>query len=103
MRALDGAARTTTASRGPPTRRDWPSCATKRRQSREGKPSIAWADGSAAQRKPSGGIGEDAAFPQGFVLSEYTAPRWTRDGARRQKAQEDSRSEKDEPQANLDI
>ena len=40
------------------------------------------------------------------MLSEYTAPRWSKDGARvfvGIKAQEDSRPENGEPQANLDI
>ena len=50
--------------------------------------------------------GKDASFPQGFVLSEDTTPRWSKDGARLFvgiKAQQDTRAEATEPQANLDI
>ena len=60
------------------------------------------ADAHAAEFDP----GKDASFPQGFVLSEDTTPRWSKDGARvfvGIKAQQDTRAEATEPQANLDI
>ncbi len=59
-------------------------------------------DAHAAEWDP----GKDASFPQGFVLSEDTTPRWSKDGARvfvGIKAQQDTRAEATEPQANLDI
>ncbi len=49
---------------------------------------------------------KDASFPKDFVLSEYTAPRWSKDGGRifiGIKAQEDTAAESGEEQANLDI
>ena len=49
---------------------------------------------------------KDAAFPKGFVLSEFTAPRWSKDGARMFvgiKAQEDTPVETARQTANLDI
>lgn len=48
----------------------------------------------------------DASFPKGMVLSEYTAPRFSRDGSRIVfgiKDQEAERTASDEPQANVDI
>jgi dipeptidyl aminopeptidase/acylaminoacyl peptidase len=109
MRALDGAAKDYD---GLTWATDSTRLAVLRGEKPEGKVEkentlLAWTDGGTAQPQaiewdPS----KDAAFPQGFVLSEYTAPRWTKDGTRvfvGIKAQEDSRSESGEPQANLDI
>ncbi|MEZ5319258.1 MAG: hypothetical protein R2752_17790 [Vicinamibacterales bacterium] len=48
----------------------------------------------------------DNSFPSGFVLSEFSAPRWSEDGSRLFvgiKEQEDKPEESSEPKANLDI
>jgi dipeptidyl aminopeptidase/acylaminoacyl peptidase len=47
-----------------------------------------------------------SAFPAGMVVSEFTAPRWSRDGARvliGLKEQGDEKPESSEPQANVDV
>jgi dipeptidyl aminopeptidase/acylaminoacyl peptidase len=68
---------------------------------------LAWTDAGAPQ--PAGiewDPAKDTTFPKGFVLSEYSAPRWSKDGSRLFvgiKAQEEARAETTEPQANLDI
>ena len=109
MRALDGAAKDYD---GLTWAADSTRLAVLRGEKPEGKVEkenalLAWTDAGAAQPQVvEWDPAKDAAFPQGFVLSEYTAPRWTKDGARvfvGIKAQEDSRSENGEPQANLDI
>ncbi|MFL5615527.1 MAG: S9 family peptidase [Gemmatimonadaceae bacterium] len=49
---------------------------------------------------------KDAGFPKGFVLSEFSSPRFSRDGSRifiGVKQQEDEPAKSDEPQANVDV
>jgi hypothetical protein len=49
---------------------------------------------------------KDASFPRGYVLSEFTAPRWSKDGSKifiGIKEQEDERPKSEEPQANVDV
>ncbi len=68
---------------------------------------LAWTDAAAAQPQaiewePS----TDASFPKGFVLSEFSAPRWSKDGTRLFigiKEQEPTPEETNEPQANVDV
>ncbi|HEY6357111.1 MAG TPA: hypothetical protein VIX35_02640, partial [Vicinamibacterales bacterium] len=66
---------------------------------------VVWSDASqsaATVWDPS----TDASFPKDYVLSEASAPRWTRDGARvfiGIKPQSDAVVESSEPKANLDI
>ncbi len=72
---------------------------------------IVWADaksvvdGSAIEYDPA----KDASFPRGYVVSELTAPRWSRDGARvfvGLKAQEPdpaAAAPNGEPKANVDV
>jgi acetyl esterase/lipase len=43
---------------------------------------LAWTDAGSGQPGLEWDPSTDAAFPKGFVLSEYSAPRWSRDGAR---------------------
>jgi dienelactone hydrolase len=68
---------------------------------------LAWTDAGATDaRAAEWDPGKDASFPQGLVLSEDTTPRWSKDGTRvfvGVKAQQDTRAEATEPQANLDI
>ncbi len=68
---------------------------------------LAWTDASAAQPQAiEWDPAKDADVPKGFVLSENTAPRWSKDGMRvfvGIVAQQDTRPETSEPQANLDI
>ncbi len=48
----------------------------------------------------------DASFPEGFVLSELSAPQWSEDGERiflGIKEQEEELDESDEPRANVDV
>ena len=67
---------------------------------------LAWPDASVADPvKTEWDPARDASFPKGFVLSEFTAPRWSKDGSRifiGIKAQDDTPVEGEEP-ANLDI
>jgi acetyl esterase/lipase len=66
---------------------------------------VVWSDasqGAPAVWDPS----KDSSFPQGFVLSEMSAPRWSRDTGRifvGIKAQAETVVESTEPKANLDI
>ena len=68
---------------------------------------LAWTDASVAQPQAiEWDPAKDADVPKGFVLSENTAPRWSKDGTRLFvgiAAQQDTRPETSEPQANLDI
>jgi acetyl esterase/lipase len=63
---------------------------------------LAWTDATATQPTTSEwNPSDDASFPKGFVLSEFTAPRWSKDGTRvfvGIKAQEDTPA----PDANAD-
>jgi dipeptidyl aminopeptidase/acylaminoacyl peptidase len=50
--------------------------------------------------------GRASDFPKGFVLSEFSAPRWSDDGSRvfvGIKAQEEALPKRDEPQADVDV
>jgi len=68
---------------------------------------LAWTGaGSAQATRHQWDPTADAAFPKGFVLSEFAAPRWSKDGTRLFigiKEQEDTPPRNDEPQANLDV
>lgn len=68
---------------------------------------LAWTNVGTPGMKPS--VLEPAkapGFPQGMVISEFTAPRWSNDGARilvGMKEQEDEKQATNEPQANVDV
>ncbi len=67
---------------------------------------LVWRDASRADAPVVYDPRKDASFPSGFVLSEFAAPRWSRDGSRLIvgiKEQEDARPKSDEPQANVDV
>jgi dipeptidyl aminopeptidase/acylaminoacyl peptidase len=68
---------------------------------------LTWRDAFAAQ--PQGAVfdpAKAAAFPEGMVVSEFTAPRWSLDGQRLMvglKEQAATEPESSEPQANVDV
>ena len=67
---------------------------------------LAWPDAASPAPAVEWDPAQDAAFPRGFVLSEFAAPRWSKDGARLFlgiKEQEDTLPTAEGPQANLDI
>jgi hypothetical protein len=67
---------------------------------------LAWPDASSSAPPVEWDPTPDGAFPVGFVLSEFAAPHWSKDGARLFlgiKAQEAKPARADGPQANLDI
>jgi dipeptidyl aminopeptidase/acylaminoacyl peptidase len=68
---------------------------------------VAWTDAAAADPVPTvWDPAADASFPKGFVLSEDTAPRWSKDASRLFigiKEQQDTVAEAEGPQANVDV
>jgi hypothetical protein len=68
---------------------------------------VAWADaGAAPTSKTEWDPAKDASFPKGFVLSELSAPRWSKDGSRLFvgiKEQQDTPADSTDEKANLDI
>ncbi len=68
---------------------------------------LAWPDaGAAGTTAVEWDPGHDAAFPKGYVLSEFSTPRWSPDGARLFigiKEQQDTLPKPEGPQANLDV
>ena len=67
---------------------------------------ITWDDARAAVGKTEFVAAAGAVLPSGFVLSEFTAPRWSKDGSKvfvGIKAQQDTPAESTEEKANLDI
>lgn len=67
---------------------------------------ITWDDARAAVGKTEFVSAVGAVLPNGFVLSEFTAPRWSKDGSKvfvGIKAQQDTPAESTEEKANLDI
>ena len=68
---------------------------------------LAWTGvGSAKMTSLEYDPAKDASFPKGMVLSEFAAPRWSRDGSRLfvgVKEQEPDPDRGDEPQANVDV
>jgi len=67
---------------------------------------LAWPDASASAPAVTWDPSTDAAFPKAYVLSEYSAPRWSSDGARvfvGIKEQDDAPTAADGPQANVDV
>ncbi|MEO7104339.1 MAG: prolyl oligopeptidase family serine peptidase [Gemmatimonadaceae bacterium] len=67
---------------------------------------LAWSDAGTAAPAVEFDPSQDAAFPHGFVLSEYATPTWSKDGSRLFvgiKEQDDSIPKSTESQANLDI
>ncbi|MGH7688156.1 MAG: prolyl oligopeptidase family serine peptidase [Gemmatimonadaceae bacterium] len=67
---------------------------------------LAWTDAGAMQPAVQWDPAQDAAFPQGFVLSEYAAPQWSRDGARLFigiKRQTDALPRDEQPKADVDV
>jgi acetyl esterase/lipase len=68
---------------------------------------LAWVDaGAAGPPAVEWNPAHDAAFPAGFVLSEYSAPRWSPDGTRLFigiKAQQDTFPKPEGPQADVDV
>jgi dipeptidyl aminopeptidase/acylaminoacyl peptidase len=67
---------------------------------------LAWTDAAAAAPPVEWDAAQDAAFPKGFVLSEYMTPGWSKDGSRvfvGIKEQDSVPTKLVGPQANLDI
>jgi dienelactone hydrolase len=67
---------------------------------------LTWTDATSASGKTEFTPSADASFPKGFVLSEFAAPRWSKDGSKvfvGIKAQQDTSAESAEEKANLDI
>ncbi|HVX39259.1 MAG TPA: prolyl oligopeptidase family serine peptidase [Gemmatimonadaceae bacterium] len=67
---------------------------------------LVWRDASQTVAPTVYDPAKDASFPKADVLSEFAAPRWSRDGSRiflGIKEQEDARPNSDEPQANVDV
>ena len=68
---------------------------------------LAWADvASPNARMIEYDPSKDAAFPKGLIVSEFSAPRWSKDGARLTlglKEQEAEPAKSDEPPANVDV
>jgi dipeptidyl aminopeptidase/acylaminoacyl peptidase len=68
---------------------------------------LTWRNGGAADAKAATfDPAKASGFPAGMVVSELTAPRWSKDGERLLvglKEQEDDKPESTEPQANVDV
>jgi acetyl esterase/lipase len=68
---------------------------------------LAWPDAAATSGAAvEWGPANDPSFPKDYVLSEFSAPRWSKDGSRLFvgiKEQADTSEESSEPKANLDI
>ncbi len=67
---------------------------------------LVWTDAGSGQPGMTWDPSADPAFPKGYVLSEYSAPRWSKDGARLFigiKAQQDTPPKSTEEYANVDV